>query len=386
MTQYLIIGNGVAGTTAAENIRKNDPDGRITIVTEEDLPFYYRIRLPEVIAGKVDETALIAKKSQWYANQGIDLMTGTRITDIDTEKKSAITDQGDQFPYDSLLIATGSHSFLPPLKGAEKRGVFTLRNMQDVREISEFAQKIDTVLLIGGGLLGLETGHALNQLGKKIKVVEFFPRLLPRQLDKNGADRLQKIFEVRGFSFHLGAVTKEITGNETVDGVLLESDKGLDAQMVIVAAGVRPNLKLAQSLDLACDKGIQVDRSMRTTRPEIFAAGDVAEFNGIVYGIWPAALEQGKVAGTNMAGGREQYNGTTMANILKVAGIDLAAAGEIDADNNYTAEITADDTTYRKIVLDEGKIIGCIMLGNIKGFQEVTRAIAERKGLDSIAL
>jgi nitrite reductase (NADH) large subunit len=183
MTNYVIIGNGVAGTTAAENIRKVDKNGTIIVVTEEPVPFYWRIQLNEYIAGELGEDKLYARKKEWYKDHGIDLRLNTRIQGGDVEEKVVITQDNHKLPYDRLLIAAGSHSFVPPIKGAEKKGVFTLRSFQDARGIMEWAKKIRDVVMIGGGLLGLEAGNALRKLGKKVMVVEFFPRLLPRQLD-----------------------------------------------------------------------------------------------------------------------------------------------------------------------------------------------------------
>jgi nitrite reductase (NADH) large subunit len=188
-----------------------------------------------------------------------------------------------------------------------------------------------------------------------------------------------------GFSFRLAARTMEIAGEESVTGVVLESGETLPCEIVILSAGVRANLDLAISLGLDHDKGIRVNERMQTSSPDIFAAGDVAEFGGQApSGIWPTAMQQGKVAGINMAGGAAVYTGTTMANLLKVAGIDLAAAGDIDADNRYEAHITATDSTYRKIVTDNKKIIGCILLGDTSDYGRLTRAITEKTELQSL--
>jgi len=379
MKQYLIIGNGVAGTTAAENIRKLDRDGAITILTDEPLPFYWRTKLNDFISGETDEAALIAKKESWYEENAVDLRLNTRVTGADAGRRRVLTGDDNEFSYDVLLLATGSHSFVPPIKGSDKQGVFALRSIRDAREILGWAEAREKAVLIGGGLLGLETGKALRKLGKKVTVVEFFPRLLPRQLDENGAKRLQGIMEEMGFSFRLGARTEEITGETRVNGVRLEGGETLSAEMVIISAGVRPNLDLAAPLGLMTDKGVKVDERLQTNVPGVFAAGDVAEFKGIPYGIWPAALEQGKIAGINMAGGEARYEGTTMANTLKVVGIDLASAGDIDAEDKRESRIVQDDRIYRKIVLDKGRIIGCIMLGNTTGFHRVTRMMAEKR-------
>ena len=384
MRSYLIIGNGVAGTTAAENIRKQDNDGKITIFSDEDLPFYYRLRLNEFISGDISEKQLVAKKMKWYEDQNISLKLKTRIADVKLQEKTAVTEDNQKFAFDCLLIATGSHSFIPPIKGSEKEGVFTLRDIQDARNISAYAKNVENIILIGGGLLGLETGHALRKLGKRIMVGEFFPRLLPRQLDVDGARRLQEIMEEMGFSFRLGVKTQEITGDGQVSGILLEGGESLSGGMVIISAGVRPNMSLAEGLGLSVDKGIVVDEHLQTSQPGIYAAGDVAEFKGIPYGIWPAAMEQGKIAGINMGGGDMSYSGTIMANTLKVAGVDLASAGDIDAENEFEARVKTEGGIYRKIVIKDNHIVGCIMLGDTKGFNQITRMMTEKTDVSQI--
>ena len=378
---YLIIGNGVAGTAAAENIRRNDKDGKITIVTEEDSPFYYRIRLNDYIAGDLTEAALLAKKDQWYKETGINLRLKTRITGADPLNHSIITEDGTRLAYDKLLVAAGSYSFIPPVKGSDKKGVFAIRNIQDARAIISFVKNIKDVVIIGGGLLGLEAGNAFLKMNKVVTVVEFFPRLLPRQLDEKGAEMLRVSMEAMGFKFRLGAKTEEIKGPGHVSSVLLEGGESLPAGMVIISAGVRPNTVLAKAMGLEFDKGIRVDESLETNLPDIYAAGDVAEFNGMAYGIWPAAMEQGKIAGINMAGGKMVYNGTTMSNTLKVVGIDLASAGDIDADNKHESRFLMNEKVYKKIVLENNRIIGCIMLGDTTGFNKITKVITEKKDI-----
>lgn len=384
MKNYLVIGNGVAGTTAAEHIRRLDSEGNITIATEENIPFYYRIRLNEYVSGDLNEEDLIVKGEDWYKDKRIDLKLSVPITGAEPLEKLVITEDNQRVSYDCLLIATGSHSFVPPIKGSEKRGVFALRSIQDARDISAWAGDIQNVVLIGGGLLGLEAGKALRKLGKQVIVVEFFPRLLPRQLDVYGAKRLQEIMEKMGFSFRLGAKTEEIKGDERVSGVALEGGEALPASMVIISAGVRPNLELTEPLGLDTDKGVMVDGHLRTNQPDIYAAGDVAEFRGMPYGIWPAAMEQGKIAGINMAGGDMIYEGTTMANTLKVVGVDLASAGNIDAENEFKSSVVKDEKVYKKIVIENDQIIGCIMLGDTKGFDKITKAMSEKQNVSEI--
>lgn len=379
MSEYLIIGNGVAGTTAAESIRKIDKSGRITIVTEEELSFYYRIRLNEYISSDIGKDALMAKRASWYDQNNIGLMLNTRVTGIDPDKRQVATEKGDTIHYDKLLIATGSRSFIPPINGSQIKGVFAVRDIRDAERIMEYSRNVKEAVVIGGGLLGLEAANALRKMGKNVTVVEFASRLLPRQLDVEGAKRLQKIMERMGFSFRLDAKTEEIVGDEAVSAVRLAGGETLPARMVIISAGVRPNMELARAIGLACDKGIKINDHLNTSRPDIYAAGDCAEFNGMPYGIWPAAMEQGKIAGANMAGVDMPYTGTTMANSLKVVGIDLASAGDIDADNKKDSKVLMDENTYKKIVLDNGRIVGCIMLGDTKAFAKITRLISSQK-------
>jgi nitrite reductase (NADH) large subunit len=375
MKKYLILGNGVAGTTAAENIRLHDTTGEITIVTDEDLPFYYRVRLPDCLGGVVTESQLIAKKTAWYDDKKISLKLNTRITEADPDVKRVLSSDGVVLTYDKLLLANGSHPFIPPIKGSGMKGVFVIHTVHDVRQISQAAEKISNVVLIGGGLLGLETANALHKLGKNITVVEYFSRLLPRQLDYEGAARIQRFFEKMNFTFKLGATTREIAGDDRTEKVVLENGDIIPAEMVIISAGVRPNLALANMLGVKAGKGVIVDKFMQTSQTDIYAAGDVIEFEGKTYGIWPASMEQGKIAGINISGGKTSYEGTILANVLKVAGIDLASTGEIDLENRYVSKIIASEDIYKKVVIDNGRVIGCIMLGDRKNFNRISKAI-----------
>ena len=185
--------------------------------------------------------------------------------------------------------------------------------------------------------------------------------------------------EGMGFSFRLGAKTEEITGSELVTGVKLAGGEELSAEMVIISAGVRPNLEIADALGLEQDKGIIVDDHLKTNKPDIYAAGDVAAFKGMPYGIWPAAMEQGEIAGTNMAGSEKAYGGTTLSTTLKVVGIDLASAGNIDAENEFETRVLTDDKVYKKIVLENDKIVGCIMLGDTKGFNKIKKMMSDEQ-------
>jgi nitrite reductase (NADH) large subunit len=375
--RYVIIGNGVAGTTAAAAIRKNDPAGEIRMITEEAYPFYSRIRLMEYISGEVELPKLQIKNQAWYEENKIQLLLNNRVVDIDQTGREIVTQSGEKFPYDRLLLATGAVSFLPPIKGSDKKGVFTLRNIQDAEAIKQYAQGKSKALLIGGGLLGLEVGKSLRKAGLNVSVAEFFPRLLPRQTDPACAELLKGRLEQMGFVFYLGVVSKEIIGGEIAQGLVLEDGRQIPADLVIVSAGVRPNMALAQKLGIKIGKGIPVTDQMETELPGIYAAGDSIEHRGVVYGIWAAAEQQGEVAGTVMAGGSLTYNGTTFSNQLKVVGIDLLATGDIDPEGKLESFVEQDNQagTYRKLVVKDNHLAGVLLFGKLEGRVKLLKAI-----------
>lgn len=382
----IIIGNGVAGTTAAATIRKTNASGGIKIFSDEAFPFYSRIRLMEYLAGEVELKKLQIRSDQWYEDQKIQLLLNTKITGIDKDQKEVVTQSGERHPYDKLLVATGGYSFVPPIKGAESPGVFTLRNIKDAQEIKTFAAGKTKALLIGGGLLGLEVGNSLRKTGLAVSVAEFFPRLLPRQTDPACAALLQTRLEQLGFVFYLGVVSREIVGQDQGLGLILEDGRSIETDLIIISAGVRPNVELAKALGLKIGKGIPVSDRMETELPDIYAAGDGVEHQGMVYGIWPASEKQGEIAGLNMAGQPAAYTGTTPSNQLKVAGIDLLAAGDIDPDGTLESLVDQNQEagTYRKLVIKKNRLVGTLLFGTLEGRKKILKALEEKKDISAV--
>ena len=380
MKRYLIIGNGVAGARAALKIKEADPKGEVHIVTEEAFPFYYRVRFPELVAGEISVKDLIIHSKEFYENKGVFLHLEEKITEIHSEKKEALSEKGRTFSYDSLLLATGGQAFVPPIRGTEKKGVFTLRSMKDAIRFREYLTGVKQAILIGGGLVGLETGGALIRRGIKVAVIEHNPRILPRQMDPEGAQILQGKMESMGFSFYLNGQSEEILGKEAVEGLRLKDGRTIAGNMVIISAGVKPNIDLAGQMGLETKSGILVNDRLETKIKEVFAAGDAAEYQGRCYGIWPAAQRQGEVAGVNMAGGNALYKGTTVSNTLKVVGIDITSMGEIDAEGKLECIVKSDreKCVYCKVVFKEEKIVGCILLADLKGKGEILTAMEEK--------
>lgn len=384
--EYVIIGNGVAGTTAAAAIRKNDPSGTIRLITDEAHPFYSRIRLMEYLSGEADLAKLQIKKEAWYQENKIALTLSDRVTDIAPAGRQVTTASGKKFTYDRLLLATGADSFLPPITGSDKTGVFTLRHIRDAEAIKQYTAGKSKVLLIGGGLLGLEVGNSLRKAGLEVSVAEFFPRLLPRQTDPACAELLKARLEKMGFLFYLGVKSKEIVGERAAQGLILEDGRRIDTDLIIVSAGVRPSLELAKKAGIKVDKGIAVNDRMETDIPGIYAAGDAVEHRGLVYGIWPAAEQQGEVAGTVMGGGAAGYQGTTFSNQLKVVGIDLLAAGELDADGKLESfvEMDREAGTYRKLVLKDKALVGVLLFGSLEGRGKLLKAVEQKTDVSGI--
>ncbi|MBI4710825.1 MAG: NAD(P)/FAD-dependent oxidoreductase, partial [Nitrospirae bacterium] len=382
----IIIGSGVAGITAAANIRKIDRNGSITVITDEAYPFYSRIRLIDFLAGGADEKTLMLKKDEWYIKNRIKLILNSQAADIDNQKKEVLTASGGRLKYDRLLIATGGSSFLPPVPGSDKKGVFTLRTLKDAVSIKDYAKNAKHTLLIGGGVLGLEAGNALRKTGNSITVVESSSRLLPRQLDSEGAEIFRAQMEKMGFTFYLGAKSKEILGENKAEVLMLEDGRRIECGMIIISAGIRPNAALAQKLGLKIEKGLIVNDRLQTESSDIYAAGDLIQHRGVFYGIWPAAEKQGETAGINMAGGDAVYTGTVMSNTLKIAGIDLVSAGDIDADCQCES-VTAKDSKnfiYKKLVLKDNRIIGAILYGDVRDRAKILKAITDKADISGI--
>ena len=384
MKRYIIIGNGTAGASAAEQIRNRDKEGSIVIFSREKNPYYYRPRLPEYMTGEAKPEDFTLHSLSRYAEWNVDLRLGENIAAIDPGKKEVTGEKSGVVSYDELLLAAGANSFLPPVTGNDKAGVFTLRTIDDADALINASKKTKTAVLVGGGLLGLEAGRALINLGLKTEVVEFMDRLLPRQLDQVSAKILQGQLEQMGFSFHLSAKAREISGGNTATGLILEDGTAIEGGIILFSAGVRPNLELARAAGLAIDKAVKVDQYMRTSVPGIWAAGDVTEFNGQPCGIWPIAMAQGEAAGASMAGELSAYAPQAPSTTLKVAGIDLISAGNIDADNSGISKCFVSGKVYRKIVLEGDIIKGIIFLGSTNGAYACIEAMNEGRHLGSV--
>jgi len=379
----IIIGCGVAGVTAARVIRENNQEVAVSIYTDENHLYYPRPDLYGVLAGEAQPKEIITLPQNWYETRGIKVFLNRKVASIHTAKKELQLENGSRVSYDKLLLANGAHPFVPPIKGVDKQGVFSLRSLDDAVTIRDYAKKIDKAIVIGGGLLGLEFASSLRRLGRQVDVVEIFPRLLPMQLDQDGASILRSRIETLGVNVVLGVKTQEILGKEAVSGVLLDNGKELSGQLVLFSAGVRSNIDLAVKSGIKANKGVVVDQYLQTNAPDVYAAGDVAEFEGKTYGIIPAAEEQARIAATNMMGKEQRvYKGTVPSNTLKIIGIDLASIGLVNPEDPRYEEIKKIDTAkgvYKKIVLDQGRVVGAIILGETRSVGPIVMLMSRGK-------
>ncbi len=377
--RYVIIGNGTAGLSASEEIRKKDETAEIIIISEEKFLTYYRIKLSEAISKDFTDRELFVHDRDWYKEKNIQLMLETRVEGIDTDNKKVKISGNDSIEYDKLLIATGSRSFIPPIEGKEKTGVFALRSLKDLNEIKKFLKKCKTVTVLGGGLLGLEAAWAIKKLEKKVHVVEFFPQLLPRQLDEDTSEMFGDILDEKGLNLHLGVSAKEIVGEEYVIGVKLSDNTTIETDAVLISAGVRPRLEILDGTNIIYDKGIKVDNHMKTNIEDVFSAGDCAEVEGQVIGLWGISSGQGKVAGKNMAGELEEYKLPELTTMLRIADSSIFSAGDIkDYDTSVEQENEEDNTRY-KICVTDGKITGGVVFNDIQKAAKIKKAIEQKK-------
>jgi nitrite reductase (NADH) large subunit len=378
--RYVVVGNGVAGVTAAQSLVRADPAAEVHIFGEEPYPYYQRPRLWEFLAGEIEQQTLYFRPPDWYAAKGIQVHLGARVTALDPAEHRLTLADGGNIHYDRLLLATGAQPFVPPFTGTDKDGVFTLRTLDDARAMKAYAADIRSVVVIGCGLLGLETARALLSLGLNVTMLESEPSLLPRQLDGEGAQVLRARLEAMGLHFLTDAQTETILGDEHATGVRLRDGRVVEGEMVLISTGIRSRVELAREAGLEVNRGLIVDEQLRTSAADVYAAGDMAEFEGIVYGIIPAAIEQAQVAAANMVSeGSATYSGTVPATTLKIVGIDLTSLGDATAAGDEFDILRQADSAagvYRQLTLRDGKIVGAILLGDTQNVQPLKQLIA----------
>jgi NADPH-dependent 2,4-dienoyl-CoA reductase/sulfur reductase-like enzyme/ferredoxin len=413
VASVVIIGSGIAGVTAADHVRRYHPDCQIHLIGREKHYLYNRMGISRLIYGRSAMQGLYLLPESWYGQHGVTCWVNTQAVAIDRAERRVRLATGEDLAYDRLILAMGSRSRVPAVDGFGLEGSFVLRDADDAMRIRAYAQQHECrrAIVAGGGLLGLEAGYALHRFGLQVSILERSGRLLSRQIDCRASQILRDFLERMGMEVLLKAeaaavlgrgqfaellldkpALKEFFGDRAqgsgrVTQVLLRDGRILPGEVFLTATGIEANAELARAAGLEIGRGVRVDAAMRTSDPDIYAVGDVAEFQGRITGLWSAAVEQAEVAAINSVGGDAAYTGSVAAVLLKVVGIDLYSAGqfepEADADQAVILEdmvAGSEQRNYRKLVIREGRIVGAILIGHPIDVPAVTAAI--KQGLD----
>jgi nitrite reductase (NADH) large subunit len=397
--KIIIVGNGVSGITVAKFFRTQNEGAEITIFTEENSHYYPRPILIEFLAGRVKREEIYFYPPDWYTEKKIKVEFGKKIVRIYEKSKKIELENGEQHPYDCLVLANGARSNIPALEGFKKKGSFWLRTIDDAQRIKDYLSTmelyniVDTnpgqnntdkrkAVIIGGGFLGLETAYAMLGAGLAPTVIENNSSLLPRQIDPQGSDILKAKLESMGIKFKFESESASINGNDQVESVTLKSGEVIPAHIVIMAAGICSNIELAKTAGLKVNKGVLVNKFLQTDDEHIYACGDVAEFDGRVYGIIPVALAQAQTVAFNALNGPKLvYKGVLPSSTLKIAGIDLTCLGDSNPPvNAYDIMRRADPEKgrYIKLLVKANKVAGVILIGDRKDILPWTKVINQK--------
>lgn len=384
----VIVGGGIAAVSAVKAIREFDKDANISMICEEPFYPYIRIKLSKGMFDSLEEEKILVQKKGWYEENNVNINVGKKAVKIKTETNEVILSDGSSVKYDKLLLATGAENNKPPIDGIDKKGVFTLRTLKNALEIRKNVEENIKILNIGGGVQNLELAWILHKNGKEVSVAEFQQRLMPNQLDVRASEILQKAAEASGVKIYLNTAVDKILGEDKVTSVLTKDKNEIECQVVLYATGIKPNINLLKDTALKTNRGVVVNGKMETNIENIYAAGDVAEVNGRNIGLWTVSTEQGKIAGYNIAGREAEYKNQVPTTNLNAFNISVFSMGIVD---EKAADLTidkdeAEQNKYIRIFIKDNKIIGAIVIGDVKCSQVIKKAIEKQTALNSINL
>ncbi len=386
----VVIGNGIAGVTAADFLRRGHPDCEIHLVGSEAQVLYNRMGIYRLVYGRSAMRGLYLLAESWYDDHGITAWLNTFATHIDPAARAVRLGTGDVLHCDRLILATGSSSAVPAIGGFGKPGTFVLREAADAMAIRSYVQQhgASRAVVAGGGLLGLEAAYALVELGLHVTVLERGQRLLARQFDARCGELVQAHFGALGVEFRCGAEGATLVGDERIRAVMLGDGTSLPCDIFLAAVGTRPNADLAAAAGIAVNRGVLVDDRMQTSVPGVFAAGDVAEHNGMILGLWPIAAKQAEVAAINALGGDERMAAELPATMLKGVGLELSTVGQIEPGPGDDVIVVEDRgiPSYRRLVVAGGHVVGATVLGHHpQDLAAATTAVKQRLALNDTA-
>lgn len=390
-TRYLIIGNSAGGIGAAEAIRQIDKEGALTIVSEERYPTYSRPLISKYLAGERALEGVLFRPLDFYDQNNILFLPGKKVTHLELDDRTAWLEDNEQNVWEKLLLAVGGKPIFPKMKGSDKKGVFTFINLDDAKAVDRFLDNARKAVVIGGGLIGISVTEALVKRGIDVIVVEMKERVLNTILDQQASLMTEEVLTRAGVEIITGHTVIEITGRETVGGIVLDNGDTMPCDLVLVAIGVSPRSDLALDAKLKVNRGVVVDCHMATSHPNVYACGDVAEAYDFVYGenrlspIWPNAYIGGRIAGFNMAGIPTKYPGGTAMNSLNYFGIDIASAGIPTAPNNDGYEVICkqDSNMYQKVILKDNLIVGMVFVEDIEKSGIIFGLMRDRVNVES---
>lgn len=383
--RVVIIGAGIAGVSAAEAVRTHAPLAEIILISKEEALPYHRLNLTRLLAGEFPEKNLPLHSETWYDEHHIELLRGISVQRLNMTEKAIELEDGRVVQFDKLICAMGSHPFIPPIPGTDLEKVFTVRTVEDVHRILDTVAPGTNVVCIGGGILGLETAGALAKQKANVTALEAFEHLMPLQLNAEGSRVLRKHLHTLNIEVVTNAVADCIVGNGHVTGVHLTRGQLLPADVVLITAGDRANSELLEEVGLTVKKGVLVDNFLRTSHPDIYAVGDVAEHDGVRYGSWSPAMYMGKIAGMNAAGVPTEFGGIPRSHILKVLGKPMLSIGTITPiDGSYRMIDDHADHGYRMFMFRDNRLVGCLLIGKLKLMKQVRKGIQARMDMRGI--
>ena len=385
MKKLVVVGNGMAGVACVEQILKRSRDFEITIFGEETHVNYNRILLSSVLAGEKSAEDIVLNRVEWYRENGIRARLGVRVEQIDRERRVVIGNDGEVEPFDRLILATGSSAFIPPIQGVDKENVHVFRTLDDTRELISKASERTRAVVIGGGLLGLEAARGLQLRGCDVTVVHLMETLMERQLDPTGGCFLKRKIESLGIRVLMPKQTQAIIGNGHVDGLRFASGEEIEADLVVVAAGIKPNVGLAKSAGLEVRRGIVVNDYMETSDSDIYAVGECTEHRGQTFGLVAPLMEQGKVLADAIAGACGLvFEGAEPAAKLKIMGVEIFSAGSIDESEPGVETVRYEDPAegiYKKLLLNDNRLRDVILVGDASDERRYTQWLREETDL-----
>lgn len=379
--KLVVIGNGMAGISTVEQILKLTSRYDITVFGTEPYPNYNRIMLSYVLEGSKTIDDIVLNDLNWYEDNGITLHTGTTVSRIDADTREVVTSEGTRVPYDKVIIATGSSSFILPVPGHDKEGVVGFRDIADCNMMLEAAKQYKKAAVIGGGLLGLEAAKGLVQLGMDVTVVHLMQDLMERQLDPQASAMLKAELERQGIRFKMGAQTAELIGGERVEGLRFADDTVLDADFVVMAVGIKPNTIVARESGMEVNRGIIVDDYMQTSLEGVYSVGECTEHRGVCYGLVAPLFEQGMILAKHICGVETApYEGSVVSTKLKISGVDVFSTGEFLDSPDHTVISHKDDwkRTYKKILLRDNIMVGAVLFGDVTDSAELQKLIKQK--------